>query len=267
MSDPGYDFFATGRPTPPPGAPAVPEPPVAAPAPLAPPPAAPAPAAYGAPAPARTFQMPNGTQVNQFGTPVGEVSAPTGPYAAPGVAAVPTAAPGMVSTWSGPPAPVPGHHAAAPGHRAAGPYAASSDRPPRNVVAVAVLAVVLGALGLLGTFGAMAAYSTLSSQIGAMGGTEFGSALMTAAVIAVVSLALVTVTLLVGGIATIVGKRWGGWILVAAFVIGILGQLQQLASVGVGMSQVIGLAIGVVLLLVLVTGEGLAWLQGRPSAR
>ena len=88
----------------------------------------------------------------------------------------------------------------------------------------------------------MAAYSTLSSQIGAMGGTEFGSALMTAAVIAVVSLALVTVTLLVGGIATIVGKRWGGWILVAAFIIGILGQLQQLASVGVG--QAVGSFMG-----------------------
>jgi hypothetical protein len=259
MSDPGYDFFATGRPTPPPGAPAVPEPTVAA------PPAAPPPVQYGAPAPARTFQMPNGTQVNQFGTPVGEAAAPTGPYAAPGVGAVPTATPGMVSTWSGPEA-APGHRAVPAPHRAAAP--AGADRPPRNVMAVAVLAVFFGVLGALGTVGALLAYSTLSSQIDALGaGAELGGALLTAALIGVVVLAVVTATLLVGGIATLVGKRWGGWILVVAFGLSLLGQVQQVLSGSLGLAQVIGFLIGLVLLLVLVTGEGLAWLQGKVVPR
>lgn len=250
MSDPGYDFFATGRPQPPAGSPALPEPPVA------PPPAAPAPpAAYGAPAPARTFQMPNGTQVNQFGTPIGEVVAPTGPYAAPGVAAVPTAAPGLVSTWAGPPAPT--------GHRAA-PQQAGSDRAPRNVRAVAILALVGGVLGSIGTLAGFASYASLSAQIDALGDTTgLGGAILTAVLVGLVIFGLVSVTLLVGSIATLLGRRWGGWILVGAFGLSLLGQVQQVLSGALGLSQVLGFLIALVLLLVLVTGEGLAWLQGK----
>ena len=80
-------------------------------------------------------------------------------------------------------------------------------------------------------------------------------------------LAVVTATLLVGGIATLVGKRWGGWILVVAFGLSLLGQVQQVLSGSLGLAQVIGFLIGLVLLLVLVTGEGLAWLQGKVVPR
>lgn len=257
MSDPGYDFFATGRPTPPPGATALPEPPTAPP--LAPPSSAPAPTGYGAPAPSRTFQMPNGAQVNQFGTPVGEAAAPTGPYAAPGVAAVPTAAPGMVSTWGGPPVPV--------SHRAASPQALS-DKPPRNVRAVAILATFGGVLGALATLAGVSSYQTLGAQLDRLGDTTgLAGSIMTALLVGLVILFSITVTMLTGGIATLAGQRWGGWILVVAFGLSVLGQLQSLVTGGFTLTQVIVTLIAVTLLLVLVTGEGLAWILGRPTAR
>ena len=248
MSDPGYDFFATGRPTPPPGAPAVPEPTVAA------PPAAPPPVQYGAPAPARTFQMPNGTQVNQFGTPVGEVAAPTGPYAAPGVAAVPTAAPGMVSTWGGPPAPA--------SHRAA-PQAASPGLP-RNVRAVAILAVVFGLLGLWVTISGFSAYNEVSARLDELGASASAArGLLTAALVVLVLFAAATAMWLTGGIATLTGARWGGWVLVVAYSLYLLGALYQLGQGAPSLIQLILVAVAIVLLLVLVTGEGLAWLTNK----
>lgn len=252
MSDPGYDFFATGRPQQPAGSPALPDVPT-------PPPAAPAPEAFlaPAPAPARAFQMPNGTQVNQFGTPIGASAAPTGPYAAPGIGAVPTPTPGLVSTWAGPQVPA--------GHRAAA-RAVVDDRPPRNVRAVAILAIVLGALVALGTLAGFASYSTLSSQLDQLGGQAgLGAALLSAMLIGLVIMTVVAATLLVGGIATVAGQRWGGWILVVSFGLSLLGQVQSIATSGVSMSSVIGFLIGLVLLLVLVTGEGLTWLQGRKA--
>jgi hypothetical protein len=255
MSDPGYDFFATGRPQAPPGGPAVPEPPLAPPPPAAPQLAAPQ---YAAPAPARTFQMPNGTQVNQFGTPVGEAAAPTGPYAAPGVAAVPTAAPGMVSTWGGPPAPA--------GHRAA-PQPAATGEVPRNVRAVAALAVVVGLLLLFSTWQVFSAYQQVSGVLDEPGMSAdqkaFLAPLLTLVVVVLLVMAVVTVLCLVGGVATVAGQRWGGWMLVAAYGLFLLGQLYQFGHGMVGFSSFLWLAIGLVLLLVLVTGEGLAWLLGR----
>ena len=54
-------------------------------------------------------------------------------------------------------------------------------------------------------------------------------------------------------------------ILVVSFGLSLLGQVQSIATSGVSMSSVIGFLIGLVLLLVLVTGEGLTWLQGRKA--
>lgn len=260
MSDPGYDFFATGRPQPPPGSPALPEPPVAPPVappmapPAGPPVGGPQPA-YGAPAPARTFQMPNGTQVNQFGTPIGEVAAPTGPYAAPGVAAVPTAAPGMVTTWGGPPV--------AAGHRAA-PAPVAHAGVPRNVRAVAILAVFFGVLGLLATVAGFNAYSQVSAQLDSLGANKaMVSGVLTAALVVLVLLAASTAMWLTGGIATLVGRRWGGWVLVVAYSLYLLSALYQFGQGSFSIIQVVLVLVAVVLLLVMVTGEGLAWVTGR----
>jgi len=254
MSD-GYDFFATGRPQVPPGSPTLPPPPVPA-----PPSAPPVDAVYNAPPPAAQFTRADGVTVNQFGTPIGAASAPTGPYAAPGVGAVPTEAPGMVSSWPGPQA------AAAPapyaGRRAAGP-ASTADRPPRNVVAVAVLALVFGALGALATLMGLYAYQETSNQLASLGGSSaFTDAIMTTLLIGLVIIAAVTALLLVGGLATLTGRRWGGWLLVASYSLYLLGRVQQMVASGFSLWDTLFALIALVLLLVLVTGEGLAWLRG-----
>jgi hypothetical protein len=199
--------------------------------------------------------MPNGTQVNQFGTPVGEVAAPTGPYAAPGVAAVPTAAPGMVSTWSGPPVPV--------SHRAA-PQATASQGIPRNVRAVALLAVFFGLLGLVVTFIGFNTYSQLSAELDRLGaGRAMASGILTVALVVLVIFAAATAMWLTGGIATLTGARWGGWVLVVAYSLYLLSALYQFANGGVSLIQLLLVLVAVALLLALVTGEGQAWLTGR----
>ncbi len=256
MSDPGYDFFATGRPQPPPGGPAVPEPPVAPPlAPPAGPPVTGPQPAYGAPAPTRTFQMPNGTQVNQFGTPIGEVAAPTGPYAAPGVAAVPTAAPGMVTTWGGPPL--------ATSHRAT-PETAADTGVPRNVRAVAILAVFFGLLGLWVTVTGFSAYSEVSARLDSLGANKaMASGLLTAALVVLLLVAAATALWLTGGIATLTGQRWGGWVLVVAYSLYLLSALYQFGQGSFSIIQVLLVLTALVLLLVMVTGEGRAWVTGK----
>jgi hypothetical protein len=161
----------------------------------------------------------------------------------------------MVSTWGGPPVPV--------SHRAA-PAKAASDAVPRNVRAVAILALVFGALGTLATLAGASSYQTLSAQVDRLGDTTgLAGTIMTAILVALLILAAVTATLLVGGIATLAKQRWGGWVLVVAFGLAVLGQLQGLVTSGFTLSQVIASLIAITLLLVLVTGEGLAWLTGK----
>lgn len=119
MQEPGYDFFATGRPAAPEGS-SVPLPGGRA----APTREQPAPVmnqfgtptATSRPVPAELPVAPGSGDapgaVNNFGTPLDVVAAPTGPFAAPGIAAGPIGAPGMVSTWGGPAQPGRAAHAA-----------------------------------------------------------------------------------------------------------------------------------------------------------
>ncbi|HET7899977.1 MAG TPA: hypothetical protein VFL59_02240 [Candidatus Nanopelagicales bacterium] len=252
MSDPGYDFFATGHPQVPPGSPALPPPPVAAPS-LPPPPAPPVDVVYNAPPPAAQFTRADGVTVNQFGTPIGTASAPTGPYAAPGVGSVPTQSPGMVSTWGAP--------AASSGHRVAS-RSPRSDAPPRNVLAVAWLAVFFGVLATLSTLFALVSLLQLSS-LGVS--SDIAGTWMAALVVSLIVLGAVAALLLIGAAGTIAGRRWGGWMLVASYSLYLLGQVQSFASGGFRLFDLLFVLIALVLLLVLVTGEGLAWLRGpRP---
>jgi hypothetical protein len=267
MPEPSYDFFATGRPAAPPGG-AVPPLPgghadQAATNPYAAPPAAVnqfgTPVAPQAPA----FPVAPGSgyapgAVNQFGTPLDVVPAPTGPFAAPGIAAAPVDAPGMVSTWG---TPVPPRHAS---HAAA----ATSVVPlPRNVRAVAILALFFGTLVGIGTLWLLSQYSTLSAAVSSAAPSpeldDMVGAALTMVLIALVLLAAVTVFLLVGGVATLANRRWGGWMLVVAFGLYLLGQVRQLASTGPDTFSLIGAGIALALFLALVTGEGRQWLLRR----
>jgi hypothetical protein len=81
--------------------------------------------------------------------------------------------------------------------------------------------------------------------------------------VGLVILAAVTAVLLVGGVATLADRRWGGWLLVGAYALYALGQLYSFANGGFSLFGGIFAAISVVLLLVLVTGDGLKWLLGR----
>jgi hypothetical protein len=245
MVDPGYDFFATRQPS------QTPEPVPAVGAPqsqlLQPtPPTQPS-------QPSQPMPTAQSTAVNRFGMPIDLPVAPTGPYAAPGIGAVPTATPGMVSTWAGPPVPT----RARPTARAAAVW----DRPPRNVVAVAVLAIVLGVLAAIPTVAALSTYLDLKGQLDSLGaGADLGGQILGVMLVAIVVMGLVAAFLLTGGIATVAGQRWGAWLLVVAFALYLLGQLQALVNGGFGLVNVIGVLIGVVLVLSLVSGEGRRWL-------
>ena len=152
MTDPGYDFFATGA-----ASGATPPIPGAQPPTPAPPavnqfgtPLAPVAHQFGAPtAPAPVPVVPaSGYQpgrVNQFGTPIDLPAAPVGPYAAPGVAAAAIPTPGMVSTWD--PAARAGGRAAARQGRSA---SVADMRRPGTVLAAGILAIIDGGLMLLG---------------------------------------------------------------------------------------------------------------------
>jgi len=198
-------------------------------------------------------------RVDRFGIPVGAPVVPTGPSAAPGIGAQPTSTPGMVTTWQGPPVPT---RAAA---RAAAPQGA-----PTNVRAVSVLAVVLGLLaGIVALYG-FSQYLALKSMIDqtlaaeSPGGVQISGSLagavLTAVLISLLILGIVSAVMLVGGVATLAGKQWGGWMLVGAFGLYVLGQVYSFSQGGYSLFGGIFLAIGVLMLLVLVTGDGRRWL-------
>jgi hypothetical protein len=135
------------------------------------------------------------------------------------------------------------------------------DRPPRNVVAVAVLAIVLGVLAAIPTVAALSTYLDLKGQLDSLGaGADLGGQILGVMLVAIVVMGLVAAFLLTGGIATVAGQRWGAWLLVVAFALYLLGQLQALVNGGFGLVNVIGVLIGVVLVLSLVSGEGRRWL-------
>ena len=239
MNDPDYDFFG--------GGPSAGE--------------TPAPMAHGM-RPDRPEQelVTSQGRVDRFGIPVGAPVVPTGPSAAPGIGAQPTSMPGMVTTWQGPPMPT---RAAA---RAAVPHGA-----PTNVRAVAVLALVLGLLaGIVALYG-FSQYLALKSMIDqtlaaeSPGGVQISNSLagavLTAVLISLLILGVVSTVMLVGGVATLASKQWGGWMLVGAFGLYVLGQVYSFSQGGYSLFGGIFLAIGVLMLLVLVTGDGRRWLM------
>jgi hypothetical protein len=255
MNDPSYDFFGSGTTassaTPAPADPMLrPDVRVARPA-------------DGGPA---TYATPTGL-VNQFGTPVDVPATPTGPVAAAGIGAAPTSAPGMVTTWQGPPMP----------SRAAARAAAADPGVPRNVQAVAVLAIFFGVLAAISAFLGFSQYQALKQLVdgtmasetpGATTGSavltnSLAGALLTAVLVALVMLVVVSLVLLVGGGATLADQRWGGWMLVGAGALYVLDEVYTWAHGGYSLFGAVFVAIGVVLLLVLVTGEGGRWLLRR----
>jgi hypothetical protein len=172
----------------------------------------------------------------------------------------PFAAPAAASAHPSPPPsslPTPARHGGASG---------APVSLPRNVRAVALLALVLGVVAALGFAIGLSQYLTLSRELdetfSAEGGlgAALGSSLLTVLMLGIVIIGAVSAFLVVGGVATLVGQRWGGWMLVAAFVVYLLGQAQDLVQRGTGEVSVLGVAIAVVLLLVLVTGDGWRWL-------
>jgi hypothetical protein len=86
---------------------------------------------------------------------------------------------------------------------------------------------------------------------------------LAALVVALVIMAASTVFLLVGAGATLANRRWGGWMLVVAFGLYLLGQVRQLVDSGFEPIPLVTAGIAVALFLALVTGEGRQWLLGR----
>ena len=241
MNDPDYDFFGGGPSTD----------------------AAPETMAHGMrPDRPETELVTSQGRVDRFGIPVGAPVVPTGPSAAPGIGAQPTSTPGMVTTWQGPPVPT---RAAA---RAAAPQGA-----PTNVRAVSVLAVVLGLLaGIVALYG-FSQYLALKSMIDqtlaaeSPGGVQISGSLagavLTAVLISLLILGIVSAVMLVGGVATLAGKQWGGWMLVGAFGLYLLGALYQMVHNGFDGISVVIVGIAVLLLGALVTGDGRRWLMNE----
>ncbi len=267
MAEPGYDFFATGRPV---GATLS--------SPVGPVPAPMAPVAPAAPQPgARVFDTPSGS-VNQFGTPVDLANVPTGPYAAPGIGAAPTGAPGIVSTWDvaapddlaaldrfggvptastgvvGVGAPAPGGPNGA--HRSA-PTTTSTTRPG-TVLAAGIIGIVEGAvilgMGLLALIGYLALrgqLAALESEMAAFGSPDGASAgfgggdlvgtITTVVLVGAVVLLVIGSGYLVAGIATVRGRRWGAWALLVVSAINVVYGIYQFAA---GSSSVGALLLG-----------------------
>ena len=282
MAEPGYDFFATGRPVTATPTPPVGPMPTAAPARVTPVPGA------------RVFDTPTGA-VNQFGTPVDRSNVPTGPYAAPGIGAAPSSAPGMVSTWDAPPqehAPAsperfgtgPGLPAGVAGRGTPGPAvhsgshrsatSAAATARPGAVLAAGIIGIVVGAgmlgLGVLSLLTYLALRSRLAeleSQLAAFGDADGAAAFAAAPVGSMAAAVLITAVAclavgsgyLVAGIATTRGRRWGAWALLAVSSIYVLGGLYQLTS---GRSGLAGLSVGF-----LVSGAVVVLLALRDSQR
>jgi len=89
---------------------------------------------------------------------------------------------------------------------------------------------------------------------------SLAGAVLTAVLISLLILGIVSAVMLAGGVATLAGKQWGGWMLVGAFGLYVLGQVYSFSQGGYSLFGGIFLAIGVLMLLVLVTGDGRRWL-------
>ncbi len=279
MGDPGYDFFATGRPTgqqrPEETSDVLPSASSASVSRFggvaAPPAPAPAHAArggqFGPPtvatptttAPTAAEHAYNPPAVNQFGTPIGAAPAPTGPYAAPGVAAVPVAVPGMVSTWER----AGSHSRTAPAPRRG---SAGIAVKPGTVTAAAVIGIVEGALLLGLTLLGLVAYLALRSELdsfsassGGQGLGALGAAAAAAALVALVLLLAISALYLVAGIAAVRGHRWGAWTLLAVSALTVLVTLYDLLRGTTG--------IGSALLTLLVSGSVVVLLGVADSQR
>lgn len=286
MAEPGYDFFATGRP--------VGTTPVNPVGPVTTPMAAVAPVT-SAPG-ARVFDTPSGA-VNQFGTPVDLANVPTGPYAAPGIGAAPTGAPGLVSTWdvAAPEAPAPvdrfGAASVAPAdatvsgaapvadhgtHHAATPAGGSAR--PGTVLAAGIIGIVEGAvilaLGLVALVGYLALRSQvaeLESQLSVLGAPEggtsgFGGDLVGTFTTVVLVGALVLLVIgsgyLAAGIATVRGRRWGAWALFVVSALNVVYGIYQFASGRSGVAaMLLGVGVSGAVVVLLALRDSQRWLR------
>jgi hypothetical protein len=198
--------------------------------------------------------------VNQFGTPIDAPTVPTGPYAAPGIGAAPTAGPGMITEWD----PAPAAFGAAPhGHRSA-----AAPARPGTVTAAGIIAIVVGALGLLLGLVGLLGYAAMSSELSALqsspelaGSGLDMSGLTTLVLVGVLILLASGVLYLVAGIATVTGRRWGAWTLIAVSVLSIVVTLVQLVT-GSGGNGILGIVVSGVVLGLLVTPAAQSWLRG-----
>jgi hypothetical protein len=250
VSQQDYDFFATG---PKDDGPVVPPPP---------------------PAPTRhTGQFggavdPEGRPLNQFGTPIGEAAVPVGPSAAPGYGAVPVAAPGLNSSWSGP-ALHPAHAHAAPvwGAPQAPAYGPVSGARPGTVLAAGVIAIVQGAFAVIvGLLGLAVAGAMDSGTIGDGSDAIRGVTGIVRIIMFVVL--LIGVGYVVAGAATVAGKRWAAVTLLVVeglgLLIGLIGMFAgSTQSAGGTIGQLLDLLVPAAVLILLLVPVSRAWLRRR----
>jgi hypothetical protein len=233
MPEPSYDFFATSHP-------------VAAPD-----------AAVGTPG-GPTHSPPSDPSwaydpgaVNQFGTPLDVAPAPTGPFAAPGVAAAPIAAPGMVSTWSGP-----GHPGRAA--HAVHPPSIPAERPG-TVLAAGVLSIINGALGIVTSVLGLAALAAFSSAISSAGDGVGATVLPIVQVVLAITLVLGVVWLVLG-IGVVRGGRtslrWLRGVVIVSALLAAYALLTQPSMTNLGSAVWNG-----VLLWLLYCASTTAWLR------
>ncbi len=258
MGDPGYDFFATGRPA------AAPEPasrfgtpmvaaPAAAAAPVEPPSVEPA--AFAIP-PISGYQPGN---VNQFGTPLDEVRVPTGPYAAPGIGAAPVEAPGLLTTWGGPP--VAGQHGRA--------RPAAYDVRPGGVLAAGIIGIVEGVLLLVIALFGVAGYVALQSQVAALeaqagfeGAGELVAGVSTILLLAILVTLVIGLLYLLAGIAAVRGRRWGAWTLLVVSALNVVyGAFGFLGGTRTGLGDIVALLIALLVVVLIVTRGSWSWLR------
>ena len=260
MTDPGYDFFATGA-----ASGATPPIPGAQPPTSAPPavnqfgtPLAPVANRFGAPpAPAPVPVVPaSGYQpgrVNQFGTPIDLPAAPVGPYAAPGVAAAAIPTPGMVSTWD---------PAARAGGRAAARQGRSSSvaaERPGTVLAAGILSIINGGLILIGAVLAWLALSALSSAVSQSGAVVSAGA--SATVNAVVFVFLLIGAAWVGlGTGVVMGKRGAVKVPRVLVFIGTVLAIIMVAG-NQSIDRIVTLALDLVMIYLLWNKDASEWLS------
>jgi hypothetical protein len=265
MTDPGYDFFASGTGAGSGATPAIPggQQPTSAhgttPAvnqfgtPLAPltnqfgAPSAPAAVPV---APASGYQP---GRVNQFGTPIDVQAAPVGPYAAPGVAAAAIATPGLVSTWD---------PAARAGSRAAarqGSSASVGASRPGTVLAAGILSIINGGLILIGVVLAWLALAALSSAVSQSGVVVSSGA--TASVDAVLFVFLaVGVAWVSLGTGVVLGKRGAVKVLRVLVFLGTLLAIIMVAG-NQSLDRIVTLALDLVMIYLLWNKDASEWLS------